>query len=54
MAIDYEEIFNREETEDFNDIDRCREILLSLLDDENVSICSEAGALIQRAADLIE
>lgn len=54
MNDKYDEILNRPETDDYNDIDRARDLLAELLDDPDQLIGDDAGAIIQRAIDLIQ
>jgi hypothetical protein len=50
----YDDIEDAEETDDYNQIDKARDMLLQLLDDDQVRLCSEASGIIARATNLID
>ncbi len=54
MTDQYDEIINAEITDDYNEIDKARDLLKELLDDPEVGICDQAGAIIQTAINFIE
>lgn len=50
----YQEIIDAEETEDYNQIDKARDLLKALLEDGKQLIGDNAGVIIQKAIDFIE
>lgn len=49
----YNEILEKPETPEYNDIDRAKELLETLLDDPEQLIGSDAGAIIDRTIGLL-
>ncbi len=53
MEKRYEDIMNREETAKFNSIDKARALLNELLDDDNASLNSYCGEVVQAVVQLL-
>jgi hypothetical protein len=50
----YDKIIARKETENYNAIDKARDLLAELLDDPEQLIGDDAGSIIQRVINFIE
>lgn len=53
MKQAYQDILNEPETNDYNQIDQARDLILTLLDDESFIIVGEARTILAKAAELI-
>lgn len=54
MKTVYEEIAEKEVTKNYNEIDKARDLLEALLEDEDAGLTSYAGEIIRQAADYIQ